>query len=177
MIKLDYPMAGRIYALSLIIGLAVLALSAYLGYQQISVFRTKAEVVYEKSILTSLQLDSLNQELLALNNAVEQSLPRNATDESASSDKPEEEAGLPESEVAHIMLDIANLQAEIEDKSEQLVLVTQAKNTLFNEMAITILVVLFALPIGLVLTVLGILGMRYRIKIFEDRRGASRESD
>lgn len=165
MISLDYPLAGRIYGLSLVLGVAVVTLSLYLGVRQIQLFERDADLVYQQATLTSLELDSLNQELQSLDEAVRQSLH-----ERADGAGEQETHRFSKEEIAHIMIDVGRLKNQIQTKSSQLVQVSEAKNVLLRGMAITFFSVLFAFPAGIVLIVLGILGMRFRIKVFEDRR-------
>ena len=164
MIRLGYPFAGILYKLGVLIGIVLIGLTVYWVSLELDEFEVRAGVVYEMAIMTSLELDSLNKEMLALEAAIEGTTPAGE----------EQAIDYSKEEIARLMLDLNNIRAQLEESTARLVSVTETKRALFRALAITFGGALASLLLGVLLLILGLIGWRFRIKIFEDRRRAPR---
>ena len=171
MIQLDYPWAGKLYKLLVVLGLAMIVAVVLLLEREWSVFEQRAGVVYEVMTLAAIEVDSLNRELAALREIVEGGKPSEESAEYATGDAPE----YSEAQIAQLMLEVGNLQRQLEARAARYAQAQESRDALFGRLLLSIVLACVALSAAVLMLLVGALGWRYRIKVFEDRRGAPRD--
>lgn len=173
MIQLDYPWAGKLYKGLVAAGLLVIVAAVFLMSREWSAFEQRAGVVYEVMTLSAIEVDGINRELNALQQIVNGQTPSAEAAEYPDDGKTE----YSESQLAQLMVEIGNLRQQLEARAGRYGEAREARDALFSRLMISIVLTCLALSAGVLMLLVGGLGWRYHIKIFEDRRRQPRGDD
>lgn len=174
MIRLDYPWADKLYKAMVAAGILMLVAAAWLFAEQWAQFERRASVVYELMIMSSIEIDSLNRELRVLEQVVQGEVP---TRGGSMDGEAEEMPQYSEAQVAQLMLELGALNAQLQEKSGRYTEAALTRDALFQQLLVSIVLAIAAVVAAVILLLLGALGWRYRIQIFEDRRKGSRAGE
>ncbi|MBA3582638.1 MAG: hypothetical protein H0W44_09330 [Gammaproteobacteria bacterium] len=149
-----------IYKICVLIGLLMVVTIPFLAWQVLINIQPRAEEVFRENILLQLDLDSLKQEVNALDNGI------NHVNQQQAAETPL----YTESQIQKLREDIDVLQTAIGEKLEQIAMAKTTQVRLVRHVKIVIAAAMLLLAIGMTLTVFGVLGLHYHIKIYTDRR-------
>ena len=123
--------------------------------------------------LSAMEVDSLNRELGALQRIVDGRSPGPETGEYTV----EGEAEYSEAQLTQLILEIGNLQQQLAARAQRYAEAQATRDALFSRLLVSIVLTCLALSAAVLMLLIGGLGWRYRIKIFEDRRREPRGTD
>ena len=153
-----------IYKLCACAGTLIVFFSAYFGWKHIEKLEPEAIEVFERRILSSLDLESLAIQQESLQRAINES---QSTGASAVDYSPEELQTLQQEADA--------LETQIREQAKTVVAVEGEKTSLINELKITLAVSILALVAGMVFAIFGFVAWYFHIQILADRRAEPRE--
>jgi hypothetical protein len=150
----------------------ILATLAFVAYQleRIEAYAVK---VYESGVLVGLELEGLQNELLALDSILREA------DNQAESQGPVEVAGFAyeAQQIEFFRQEAENYRDMVRVKKETLDSVGRSKQTLMTDLLVLFWGSLFVLLVGVIMSILGYLSWFQKLKIFPDRRNGPRTED
>jgi hypothetical protein len=152
--------------------LLILATLAFVAYQ-LERIEGYAVKVYESGVLVGLELEGLQNELLAL-----ESILREA-DKDGEAQSPVEVAGIAyeAQQIEFFRQEAENYRDMVRVKKETLGSVERSKQTLMTDLLLLFWGSLFVLLVAVIMSILGYLSWFQKLKIFPDRRHGPRTDD
>lgn len=159
-----------LYKCSVTIGIIIIAISAYMARKHYYTQEQRLMEISEAAILIHLDLQSLAEQLLAIESAVNQNSysRENETEETTHS------TDFSEAEMQKLQEDAKLLKQQIASTTETAKSLQQAKTNTRNRITGLMIILTIALTLGSVLVLLGTLGWVYHIKIYRERRDQER---
>ena len=160
------PNATRVYKVCTIIGLIVIILSALFAWVKINRFELTVIDAFEGAVRTSLEVDGIDEELQHIDKVLETVSQADNSKELITADG----VSYTPYEIERLRSEKSNLVVHKKEKELELTASNHIKKYVMNEIRLLFVIMLVALIIGILLSVLGVLGWYLKIELFEDRR-------
>lgn len=160
-----------LYKSSVFIGIFIIVISLYIAKQYYDTQEQDTVHVFEAAILANLDMQSLAEQLLAIQSALNQAeySIQNETEET------EGVSSFSDTEIQKLQADAALLQQELAESAAKARTLEQTKLNIRNKTTGLIIMLTLALTAGSIITLLGGLGWIYHVKIYPERRNRERE--
>lgn len=160
------PNAMRFYKICTVLGGLIIILSVLFAWVKISRFEITVVDTFEDAVRVSLEVDGIDEELKHINKVLQ------IVDQSPDSDEhvTVDDISYSAYEIERLRSEKSNLLLHKKEKELDLSSSSHVKKYVMNEIRLLFFMMLIALFVGVLLSVLGILGWYLKIELFEDRR-------
>jgi hypothetical protein len=155
--------SDTVYKLCAVLGTFIAALAPYISWQYVQNFEDEATAVFERQILTELDLESLNAQFNSLKSAIESG---RQSGEDSTDYTPEQ--------IQHMLGDSEALHRRIEQTQTERRRLETAKRNLIGDIKLLFIATVAVTVIGAVAAIAGFLGWYFHVQIFQERRSAPR---
>ncbi|MDH5764750.1 MAG: hypothetical protein OEZ38_01950 [Gammaproteobacteria bacterium] len=160
------PSAIRLYRVLAILGFLIVVISVLYAWVKINQYEISVVNTYENAVRTSMEVDAINDEL----KHIEKALQAVGQEDNVSGDVVADGISYSSYEIERLRAEKANLLLFKKEKELDLASTSHVKKYVMNEIRLLFIIMIIVLFVGILLTVLGILGWYLKIELFEDRR-------
>lgn len=156
--KLATQSAYKVFALT---GLLLVVITPYVAWQYVTKLEDKAVSIFEQSILTRLDQESLQEQYQSIQNAISASLDRTDSNEAVNYSA---------SELEYLRAESYNLTTQIESLAIDAGTFAAAKKAIIKEIKIAFVLSFVIMLCSMLLAAFGFLGWYFHIRIYQERR-------